>query len=92
MESFLFKRLNRASRDKDITAIKTLGPYAVAASCIINGVQSKRLDKIVGKFVCYRGIALTPELVKEWSDNCEVELDGYISCSLDKKLALYFAN
>ena len=39
MECFLFKKLNKASRDKDQSVIKTLGPYAVAMSKIIDSVQ-----------------------------------------------------
>lgn len=36
LECFLFKKLNKASRDKDQSVIQTLGPYAVAISKIID--------------------------------------------------------
>ena len=39
MESFLFKKLNRASREKDASVIKTLGPFAVVISRVIDSVQ-----------------------------------------------------
>lgn len=35
MESFLYKRINQISRDKDISAIQTLGPFAVILGRII---------------------------------------------------------
>ena len=38
LESFLFKRLNQSSRDKDIDSITSLGPFAVALTMIINHV------------------------------------------------------
>jgi hypothetical protein len=36
MESFLYGRINKASREYDATSIKTLGPYTVALTRIIN--------------------------------------------------------
>jgi hypothetical protein len=39
MESFLFKRLNEASRSKDPHSLKTLGPYATALTMVINQVK-----------------------------------------------------
>ena len=92
LECFLFKRMNRASRDKDSSAIKTLGPYAVAISKIINSVQQKRLDKRVGQFTCFRGMALPQKIIQKWCKKKSLHLDGYISASLDEKLAMYFAN
>jgi hypothetical protein len=38
LESFLFKRLNESSREKDARVIATLGPFAVALTKIINHV------------------------------------------------------
>jgi hypothetical protein len=35
MESFLYKRINKIQRDKDSSAIHTLGPFAVALTKII---------------------------------------------------------
>jgi hypothetical protein len=36
MESFLYTKINKVSRDKDASAIKTLGPFTVALTRIIN--------------------------------------------------------
>ena len=38
LDSFLFERLNKCSRDKDNSVIATLGPYAVALTTVINGI------------------------------------------------------
>ena len=58
LESFLFKKINLSSRERDLSVIKNLGPYAVALTRTINNVQKNRQDSLEGKFVCYRGIAL----------------------------------
>ena len=44
LDCFLFQRLNKISREKDSSAVETLGPYAVALTKIINCVQQKRHD------------------------------------------------
>ena len=38
LDCFLYTRLNKISRDKDSSAIDTLGPFAVALTKIINSV------------------------------------------------------
>jgi len=38
LESFLFKKLNRSSREKDTSVISTVGPFAVALNKVINHV------------------------------------------------------
>lgn len=58
MESFLYKRINKISRDKDTSSIETLGPFAVALTRIIDQAQRKRVDGIIGEFIVYRGISL----------------------------------
>ena len=35
LDSFLFDRLNQSSRDQDSSAVRTLGPFAVALTKII---------------------------------------------------------
>jgi hypothetical protein len=91
MESFLFKRLNEVSRNKDAASIETLGPYATAFTRIINEVQHNRKDSLKGEFVCYRGFALDPSIIQIWKKMKVLKLDGYASTSLDKKVALNFA-
>ena len=66
METFLYPRLNKISRDKDTSSILTLGPFAVALTKVIDKGQSTRNDKIEGEFICYRGLALPPFLIKKW--------------------------
>ena len=91
-ECFLFKKLNKSSRDKDSSVIKTLGPYAVAISRVIEKVQQKRLDKIIGSFICFRGITLPPLLIENWKNRKFIDQDGYISASRDERVAIAFAN
>jgi hypothetical protein len=67
MESFLFVRLNQISRQKDPSAIETLGPYSVALTFVINSIEQKRTDKIVGQFTCFRGLVLSPNIIKRWA-------------------------
>lgn len=64
MESFLYKRINQISRDKDITAIESLGPFAVVLGRIIQYAQRNREDNIVGPFDVYRGIALPRDQIE----------------------------
>ena len=51
METFIYKDLKKASLQKDITKIKTLGPYAFAMSGILGESLYKKLknDKELAK-------------------------------------------
>lgn len=91
LESFLFKRLNQSSRDKDIEAIKTLGPFSVALTRIINNVQSNRKDRMEGPFTCYSGLAISKTMIEQWKKQDYLSLDGYRSSSLKEKIAKDFA-
>ena len=91
MESFLFVRINQLSRKKEMSAIETLGPYSVGLTMVINSIEAKRTDKIIGKFTCYRGLVLSRDKIKEWAKKKEVGLDGYNSTSLNFKVARRFA-
>ena len=66
LESFLFKKLNRSSREKDTAVISTVGPFAVALNKVINNVQSNRNDGIQGEFTCYSGLALPRATIDLW--------------------------
>ena len=46
LESFLFRKLNKSSREKDLSVISTVGPFAVALNKVIDHVQSNRKDEI----------------------------------------------
>lgn len=94
MESFLYRRLNEISRDKDTNSILTLGPFAVLLTRIIDKAQRKREHKylIQGSFDVFRGISISRELIDKWSKQKILSLDGYSSSTLDRNLAVYFAN
>ena len=49
MNSFVFKEMNKASRDKDLSKIKFYGPYASALGYIIHAASSKRNDELKNK-------------------------------------------
>jgi len=44
MQTFIFKEMNRASRNKDQTKIPYYGPFASALGYIIHSASSKRKD------------------------------------------------
>ena len=91
MESFLFVRINKLSREKELSAIKTLGPYSVGLTMVINKIEAKRTDRMIGKFTCYRGLVLSKDMIQKWAKKKEIELDGYNSTSMDLKVAMRFA-
>ncbi len=64
METFIYKDLKRACLQKDITKVKTLGPYANAMTRILGDTLYKKLSnneelakKYFGKLV-FRGILI----------------------------------
>ena len=56
LESFLFKKLNKACRDRDNTAIDTLGPFAHVLMSVIDQASVKRNDRAEGPFFVFRGL------------------------------------
>lgn len=45
METFLYRNVNKATREKDSSKVKNLGPYATALNYILKGdANSKRKD------------------------------------------------
>ena len=67
MENFCYREVNRSSRFKDTTKIKTLGPYARALFEVISIAQERRKDinpKKYKKCVLYRGAGMTLEEIK----------------------------
>lgn len=91
LDSFLFYRINQISRDKDTSAIESLGPYATVLSQVINRIQAKRYDKIVGKFICYSGLALSPKTIESWKSQKQIQFDGYRSSTKNLHTAKAFA-
>ena len=43
METFIYKDLKKASLNKDITKVKTLGPYAAVIGTILDESLKKKL-------------------------------------------------
>lgn len=91
MESFLYKRINQISREKDISSIETLGPFAVVLGRIIEQAQRNRIDKINGPFEVYRGIALPRHTLESWKQLKKINLDGFSSTSRNIEAATSFA-
>ena len=44
METFIYKDLKKASLNKDITKVKTLGPYTYAIGIILDKSFGKKLE------------------------------------------------
>ena len=44
METFIYKDLKKASLNKDITKVKTLGPYATVIGIILDKSFGKKLE------------------------------------------------
>ena len=57
METFLYRELNRANREKDISKIDTLGPISLALEDV--NLSEEAGAKELGHFKCYRGVKLT---------------------------------
>ena len=67
MENFCYREVNRSSRFKDTTKIKTLGPYARALFNVIYGAQHRSEDIDTKKYKecdLYRGAGMTLEEIK----------------------------
>ena len=67
MENFCYKIVNHASRFKDTSKVKTLGPYAHALFTAIGAAQSFRKDIDTNKYKIadlYRGAGMTLEEIK----------------------------
>ena len=52
METFLYREINRANREKDVSKVENLGPISCALFLITNPGQHKQ-------FKCYRGVKLS---------------------------------
>ena len=44
METFIYGDMKRASLNKDITKVKTLGPFATAIKLVIDGSRKKNIE------------------------------------------------
>ena len=87
MESFVYKELNTASRDRDSSKVENYGPFAWGLYYTYS-----REDK--GRVV-FRGIHIKADEVSKYYRAHEskgwLELKGWSSCSLDYNVALEFS-
>ena len=61
MESFVFKEINKASRDKDKSKIKFYGPFVSALSYIVHAANANKKKKLAKNFTIYRGLKLSQQ-------------------------------
>lgn len=67
MECFLFRRLNKVVREKNLESIITLGPYAALISRIIKKKSNANCNcRIQGEFTVFRGLSLPNKVVEKW--------------------------
>ena len=69
-ETFLYKELNKALRSDDMSKMKTLGPLCYLINAYVSQRQMLTEDKLV-----YRGMLLTDEMIKEYSEAVGEEID-----------------
>ena len=95
LQSFLFKTLNRACREKDTSVIDTLGPFAHSLMTIIDEANPSRQDRITGPFELFRGLKLDKEEVNMYKGLARIKASyqmlGYTSTSRNKREAIKFA-
>jgi hypothetical protein len=71
METFIYKDMKKASLQKDITKVKTLGPYAFVISKILEKSMYKKLvndNELFEKYrdkPLFRGILIDKEMYNE---------------------------
>ena len=88
MESFIYEKLNRASRQKDKSKIQYYGAFAAVLSYIIYSAnQNRKSQKIKGNTLLYRGLKLTEEEADAYVVGEKVHLVGYTSTSKDFSVA-----
>ena len=73
MECGLPYKINKASRDKDMEKVESLGPLAAALSRIIHctDIHCRNSEKdFIGfeQIKLYRGLKLEPEYIKQYKD------------------------
>jgi len=89
MESFVFKEVNKASREKDLSKIEYYGAYASALGHVIHAANAKRQDKLANKFTVFRGTKLNQlEISKRFCEDKPINLLGFTSSTLDRSKAL----
>jgi hypothetical protein len=62
LETFLYKDLKTASREKDESKIMTLGPYALVLSYILSSTDYSNQSQ---KIFVYRGMRISKQLFRD---------------------------
>jgi len=91
MESFIYKDLNKASRDKDAMKIISFGPMAAALSFIVQHANAKRKDKLTGNFSLYRGAKFNKEDIQKYHVDAIIPLKGFTSTTIREQVAFKYA-
>lgn len=92
MQSFVFKEINLASRNKDHTKIKFYGPLASALGYVIHAANQRKKVKLPPKFIVYRGLTMSSdEIQSKFRVNKNINLLGFTSTTLEKEQAFGFA-
>ena len=91
MESFIFREINKASRDKDISKIKFYGAFASALGYIIHCGNHRHTD-FNRSFNVFRGLKVhAQEFNTKFKIGSFISLQGFTSSTLSRLRALQFA-
>uniref|UniRef100_A0A7S3FTP5 NAD(+)--protein-arginine ADP-ribosyltransferase n=1 Tax=Strombidium rassoulzadegani TaxID=1082188 RepID=A0A7S3FTP5_9SPIT len=97
MESFLYREVNRASRERDVSKVETLGPYAWVLRKIVEVGQllRKKSKWEDSQLILFRGLGIFREqledIIKAKEQQSFIILEGFQSSSLKKSVAEVFA-
>jgi hypothetical protein len=88
-ETFLYRVLNTALRNDDMSKVKTLGPLCF----LINSYTSQR-KMLTKDQIVYRGMGLTDEMIKEYSEAVGETIDwpAFTSTTKDRVMAELLGN
>lgn len=92
MESFIYRDMNKASREQDMTKLKYYGPLAATLGFIIQkgNLNKRQLDN--GQLYLFRGLQENQDIVNaKYNVGNLVDLKGFTSCTLDRNKAVEFA-
>lgn len=92
MESFIFREMNKASRNKDTSKIEFYGAFASALGYIVNCGSFKKYSENHESVVVYRGAQISvEELEQKTKIGSIITLTGFSSSSLSRESTLGFA-
>jgi len=85
MEAPVRYAVNRATREKDASAIKDLGPLAFALKAVVGHANKERDDVLAGKFHCWAGARLSKAGLEDYREMIgeEINLMGYQTATME---------